>query len=155
MTEVDASSWDEAEKEYPQFATEKELGRFIQLSSQPVYTAFQQFCRKAVLTNQPDNTVQEIAADGKEEKEEIDNTFYRTIGFAVSPELLSFQEVAARIPGFTGFEVILMKLEEYSEDKVNVVHACRHCFSYALVGRSPDTYSSYFMCVSVCIYFSH
>ena len=119
--EVGVSSWEEAVESYPLCATENEMSRYIQLSSKPVLTAFQQFCRKTVLSA---DSAQETQSppDHEQIECEVDSIVYHTINLALTPDKVTYQEVAALVVNsFTGFETIIIEFSLLSKEQVSVV----------------------------------
>ena len=107
--EVGAGSWEEASTNYPSFATEQNLERYLSSSklSGPVLAAFQQFCRRAVTSQvavAPEGHTQSVSqvlsqtVEGKE---------YHSVHIKLPPADLTYGDVADVLPQTPGFSLVL------------------------------------------------
>lgn len=113
--EVGLSNWQEAVESYPSYATEVGLERFTTSNSLsgPSLEAFENYCRKAVLSCQESSrgtTLVEIAH----------NDVYSALQMTICPEQLSYQGVVSQLPaGFNGFSVCVTHFSTLSNQQVS------------------------------------
>ena len=104
--EVDASSWEEATSKNPSFAQNLEHYLSSKLSG-PVLAAFQQFCRRATISQVPltprnnSQSVLQILIQTLKGKE------YHSIQIKLAPADLTYGDITEILPQNSGFPLIL------------------------------------------------
>ena len=117
--EVGVKSWEEAEQQYPRFASESALERFASAPklAGPILAAFQQYCSRTIraATTAPFDSCQatqsiELTVDGRS---------YHGMHLAMAPEDLTFQGLTTLLPQFPGFPLVIMRLSGRSDQEVS------------------------------------
>ena len=117
--EVGVKSWEEAEEQYPLFATEAALERFVKAPklAGPVLAAFQQYCSRAIrsTTAAPLDSCQSAQSI----EVTVDGGSYLGVHLPMAPEELTFQNLTTLLPHFPGCSLIIMRVAGCSEQEVS------------------------------------
>ena len=158
--EVGVTSWEEAEQQYPLFATEAALERFVKAPklAGPVLAAFQQYCSRAI------RSTTAAPLDGCQGAQSIELTVdggsYLGVHLTMAPEELTFQNLTTLLPQFPGCPLIIMRVAGRSEQEVSfnfdnpcyispvflhfacILNLCCVCYVFALqyVFKVPSYY---------------
>lgn len=123
--EVGAESWEQATQAYPHYATEAGLMRFLTAPklTGPTLVAFQQYCSRAVRTAASAPPPQGCRSSQAVEIT-VNSAVYYGIHLAFPPEDITYQEIAAHLPQFTGFPLVFMRLAGLTDQKVRSLLYC-------------------------------
>ena len=108
-SEVGASSWDESASKYPRFATEENLECYLSTTklSGPVLAAFQQFCRRAIISEASVSLGSNSQSVSQVLTQTIEGKEYHSIHRKLLPKDLKYSHIAETLPQNLGFPVIL------------------------------------------------
>lgn len=87
----------------------------------PTLAAFQQYCSRAVRTAASAPPPQGCRSSQAVEVT-VSGSVYYGIHLALPPEDITYQEIAAHLPQFTGFPLVFMRLAGLTNQKVNSVY---------------------------------
>lgn len=105
--EVGEQSWEEAERKYPDFASENSLVRFSGKLEGHTLLAFQQYCRAAISTTTSGSSLQTTSTQIL--SKEIEGQTFQCHQIKVTPENLTYGTVSEAIHGISGLSLVMCR----------------------------------------------